>query len=308
MPALLVLLGGLALAASAGAATEDVAGAKDPQGIDRHTGAWIAFASPLGAIANHQVPVDRLARIEDFARGDVMRDVRGRSRSVTYAHPRGVSARAVYAHLRASLPEDVWFECAGRDCGESTYFAHDVFDVADLYGRNAQQFYVAVPRTTSEGRQILMLYVSERGTREVFAHVEEILLAEGVEAPGPARGPSAVASMLQASLTRSGVARVPGDPFAADGSIAAASGPLLDGIAEALRGQPPGRRLWLVVHMAAKPGAMKAAVDASLTRAETLRARLLERVPNATLSAFGAGGLAPAVLGDAPLRVEIVRD
>lgn len=297
------------LAASQLRAEQDAPGAADPPGVARYPGAWIAFGKPLGAPRDVRVPVDRIARSEDLGRPDTLRSVRGRVRSVTWAQPRGVSAKAVFEHLRGQLPDLAWFECAGLQCGASTYWAYSVFDVADLYGRNGDQYYAAVPRTTPDGPEVVLLYVVRRGTGEVFAHFEEVLLSTSVAAAAPAADPQRLARTLDAELRERGAARVPGQPFTADGSIAPGAAPLMSALATLVRDQPPGRRLWIVVHMAGSvAGSVEASLGASQARAEALRAALEEAVPGARLGARGVGALVPSVLGEAKIRVELVRD
>jgi hypothetical protein len=206
-----------------------------------------------------------------------------------------VDAGEVFRHLRGQLPDDAWFQCAGRGCGASTYWAHDVFGIADLYGRDSSQHYVAVPRNTEEGPAVVMLYVSERGTREVFAHIREILLVGG-EA-GQSRG-----TALSAGLQAVGVARLPKHPFDADGELAPDSGPTLKAMEQALAALPANEEVWIVVHMAGDPQTM---IEASTARARRLRDAL--EAPDIRLRAFGAGPLAPSILEDADVRVEMVR-
>lgn len=266
-----------------------------PEGIRPYADARVAQSSAPGPVETHRVPVDRIAHAGDATRSGPNRTVEGRSRSLTWAHPRGVDAGAVFRHLRGQLPEEAWFQCEGRGCGASTYWAHDVFGIADLYGRDANQHYVAVPRSTSEGPAVVMLYVSERGTREVFAHIREILLADG----GAGQRPG---SALATGLRELGVARLPVHPFDPEGGLAPDAGSTLESIEQALAVLPANDEVWIVVHMAGPPGDM---IEASSVRARRLRDAL--DVPDLRLRAFGVGPLAPSVLGDAQLRVELVR-
>lgn len=267
--------------------------APGPDGIQPYANARVTERSGAGSVDTHLVPVDRITRPGDAARPGPNRSVEGSRRSVTWSHPRGVSAEDVFRHLREQLPENAWFECDGRGCGASTYWAHDVFGIADLYGRDATQHYVAVPRNTAEGPALVMLYVSERGTREVFAHLREILLADAGQG---------AASALATGLREIGVARLPEHPFDSEGGLAAEAGPILDAMEQALAALPANEEVWVVVHMAGDPGDM---IEASVVRARRLRDAL--EAPDVRLRAFGVGPLAPSVLGDAELRVELVR-
>lgn len=294
----LVLLALIFTPDPAAATQEDIPGASDPAGIERYRGAWISKQSELGAVDDHRVPIDRLSRPDLFSLPTVMRNVRGRSRSVTYSHPRGVDSRSVFERMRSGLDGETLFTCSSRGCGASTYFANRVFGVAELYGRDGEQHYLVVERVTAEGPSLLMLYVSQRGTREVFAHVEEILLERSASDP-------ALAQTLADALTGFGVARLPDHPFADDGSLASDAGPLLDAVARALSEVSGNGTVWIVVHM---HGPIEAGLEGSLRRAQRLRDHLADAADVPTLRAFGLGALAPAVLGDAALRVELVSE
>lgn len=297
-PILLMLLALITISGATARAQQDVPGATDPAGIERFTGAWIAKRRALGPVDDHRIPIDRLSRPDLFSLPTVMRNVRGRSRSVTYAHPRGVDSRAVFDRMRSGLPGERLFTCSSRGCGASTYFANRVFGIAELYGRDAEQHYLVLERVTADGPSLLMLYVSQRGTREVFAHVEEILLETSASDP-------ALARTLADALVGPGVARLPTHPFADDGSLAGDAEPLLAAMSQALAGLSGTGTVWVVVHM---QGPIEAALEGSLRRAERLRDHLADGADMPTLRAFGVGGLAPAVLGEARVRVELVAE
>jgi hypothetical protein len=143
-----------------------------------------------------------------------------------------------------------------------------------------------------------MLYVSQRGTREVFAHVEEILLEISA-------ADASLAQTLVDALRGPGVARLPTHPFAADGSLASDAEPLLAAVTQALAELPVDSTVWVVVHM---QGPIETGLDASLRRAERLRDQLADAPDMPILRAFGVGALAPLVLGEAALRVELVAE
>lgn len=142
------------------------------------TGAEVVYQQSLGALRQHEIPVARARRSGGFLQPREVEIVKGQRRSLTWNHPRGVTPDEVYAHLRAQMPETAWYECESRACGPSSFWAHRQFEIADLYGRDGDQFYAAVPETDSNGSRVNMLYVIQRGTREVLAHWE-VILVEG---------------------------------------------------------------------------------------------------------------------------------
>jgi hypothetical protein len=271
-----------------------------PSGIELDPRATVVEHSEEDLARLHDVPVGRLARAEDVTQGRSTRTVRGTLEGWTWAYPRGVDPADVFARLRRQLPDEAWFECQGMDCGISAIWAHDVFAVADLYGRDRRQQYAAVPRATSGGPTVVLLYVSERGTREVFAHLEEIRLATDAE-PG---GDADLETALRRALEATGVARLPRLPLEPDGDPAGAAGPILEALALAVAALPPARELWIVVHgRAAEPAD---SLEVTRRQAEGIVEALGARLPERRLRPVGVGMAVPAVLEDAERVVEIV--
>jgi hypothetical protein len=67
------------------------------------------------------------------------------------------------------------FECSGRRCGSSNYWANTVFSAAILYGPEQYQHYLV---TRLENGNYLAVYVAMRGTRKVYVHIETTTLPE----------------------------------------------------------------------------------------------------------------------------------
>ncbi|TVS08623.1 MAG: DUF4892 domain-containing protein [Gammaproteobacteria bacterium] len=268
------------------------------EGIEAFPGAQVAYESVSESSRGHSIPVDRIARVDGFMQPRTSREVQGKRRSITWRHARGVTSEAVYEHLRAQLPADVWYECQSRDCGPSTYWAHRHFEVADLYGADGSQFYVAVPRATPEGPVLTMLYVVQRGTREIMAHLEDILLDPGeVTETDP--------QMLTEALLGTGVARLSVD-FTADGEPGPEFSALLDALVEASERLPARSEWWFVVHLRDAGSGSASTLDASERRAQQLAAALAERLPDRTVSGLGVGALIPGVLRDEGVLVQLV--
>lgn len=267
-------------------------------GIEPFSGAEVAYATSEESVRIHAVPVDRITRVDGFMQPRTSRDVEGRLRTVTWNHPRGVTPDAVFAHLRAQLRGEPWYSCRSRDCGPSTYWAHRQFDVSDLYGGDGTQFYVAVPRATAAGPVLTMLYVVQRGTREVFAHVAEIVMEQPESA-------SADPNRLARTLQDTGVVRLP-LVFTAEGEADGDIEPLLRSVAQAAEGLSPASELWLLVHLRNGGRGSEATLAASRDRAERLAARLAEAAPRRRVAAYGVGALIPSVLGDDDAVVQIV--
>ena len=169
------LLGGVLLCSLCCLPADAREGVFEPDWLRPSPDAWVV-RSTVDADVRFEVPVGRIARSGGLVRPRSVRRLEGRLASITWAWPRGSTSRAVHAALREQLPGTPWFECAGRACGSASYWAHRVFGVPDLYGRDELQYYLALPGR--DGSAVL-LYVAERGTREVFAHLVELTPAQG---------------------------------------------------------------------------------------------------------------------------------
>ncbi len=76
-----------------------------------------------------------------------------------------------YRELLSSVGQTI-YECKGRDCGSSSYWANRVFDRAILYGPEQYQQYFAIKLTDQTG--YLVIYIGERATRKIYLYVEHI--------------------------------------------------------------------------------------------------------------------------------------
>lgn len=268
------------------------------EGITPFPEAQVAYRDSEAESRSHAIPVDRIARVDGFMQPRTIRQVEGRLRSITWRHPRGVTSEAVYNHLRQQLRGEPWYECQSRDCGPSTHWAHRQFEVADLYGADGSQFYVAVPRATPSGPVLSMLYVVQRGTREVLAHLVDILLEQTDSA---AADPQSMAR----ALLDTGVLRMP-MVFTAEGEADGDMQPLFDSLATAAEQLPAAAELWVVVHLRDPGRGSQATLDAASLRARALAERLAEAMPERSVAGHGVGALIPGVLGEDDTVVQIV--
>jgi len=66
------------------------------------------------------------------------------------------------------------FECKGRECGSSSYWANKIFKSAMLYGPEQFQSY-AVFRTSAGWWTV---YIGQRATRKIYARLDHYSLGE----------------------------------------------------------------------------------------------------------------------------------
>ena len=145
-----------------------------------------------GSAQAWRLPQARVTQEEALLDGQAALTVTGPWQGMRWAFPRGTEPGRAFEDLRAQHPGTARFICAGRDCGSSALYAHEVFGVADLYGRDGEQHYALFE--ASDG--VRALYVSQRGTREVFAQLIE------VQGAGPALPTAAAARKALAATGR----------------------------------------------------------------------------------------------------------
>ncbi len=207
---------------------------------------------------------------------------------ITYRIPEGHRSQDVFDSFKQQLAvkEASWlFECKGRQCGSSSQWAYQQFDVSRLYGVDREQAYLAA----QVGDSYIALYTTQRGNRQVFAHVDIL---------EPSAQASRVADM-SVLLKRQQPLVIPADELQA-GSAA------VKDLARALTARQPGET-WLVGHWDASLPTQQL-LDDSLNLAEQLKSYLIEEgVPADTLFTLGVGPLAPgAEPAQASRRVVVI--
>ncbi len=169
-------------AAASTLAAQDIPGARDPDGIDRFPRSWIVEYEETAESLPYlfiTAPVDKIRqdlRIEGVR-------VAGPAQRVTYRIPDGERLDAIAAHYRDILAaggSGLVFSCEGPDCGRSTIWAHDVFDVPILVAPNRSQQFLAGPMTIDGAEKLVAVYAVQRGNRRLYAHVEVVVPDEEV--------------------------------------------------------------------------------------------------------------------------------
>lgn len=153
-------------------AETDVAGSRDPQQLPRFPLSWIASYS------EHKIPEYELAtgpmrKIEEVTAPEQSKGVKGDLTRITYRVPSTHTPEQVfnyYLGLLKSLQADVLFQCSSRQCGSSSQWANNYFDVAELYGLDRTQFFLSA----IAGNLKLALYTVQRGNRRVYVHIDLI--------------------------------------------------------------------------------------------------------------------------------------
>lgn len=233
-------------------------------------------AQQAGAARTWRFPRERLTREEALLSRESAEVVRGVWDSALWAYPRGTDPARAFEDLLSQWNGTSRFRCSGRGCGESAIFAHEVFGVADLYGRDGEQHYVLL---TAEGG-VGALYVSQRGTREVFAQLLWVTASEALPASLPSPLESAAALGPEGRLRLVGEAEVLQEWMMAFGEARGAS----------------DAGLVLLVH---RQGGAEA-----LSLTEALAQRLEAALAPEVVRAYGVGGAIPG-RGSEAFEVEL---
>ncbi|MBF8794885.1 DUF4892 domain-containing protein [Pseudomonas monteilii] len=161
--------------------------------------ACLGLASPLSWAGSLPVPVDAkvvdqrpaveqervypmgpLRKISGRLRVEEKVESRGQVSSVTYELPAERTAREAFTSAREALQRDggyPLFWCQGRDCGEASLWANEVFANARLNGGDEQQAFILLRRSADEADTLVSLYSVTRGNRRAYLHVEEFVSA-----------------------------------------------------------------------------------------------------------------------------------
>jgi hypothetical protein len=290
MPAVQLAFAALLLAAStlAAGATPDLPGSRDPFGVDRVPRSWVVEYRrddehrPRDLVLGKVDSIRRDLRIEDQL------TLAASLESVTYQMPDGTPVDAVLDHYLRELGSDVLYQCAGRACGRSNDWANQVFGQAVLYGPDRNQRYVA---REWQGR-LVSLYVIERGSQRVYAHLRFIEPAGEL-----AIQPNA---LLARRLRERGWAAVEAVLPDADGGFSEADGAVLGSLVGELA-DFAGQELYLVCHLYGDDS-VEALLAASRRCAETGIGLIVAgtdaggEIEAPSLVPFGAGPLLPRVV------------
>ena len=161
----------------------------------------------------HLVVLGALEKVNHELQPEKFILVPGRKEASTWYLPEARRTKQVAEHFKSQLvgSANILFECQGRSCGSSSYWANKHFERAILYGPEQYQHYLIAQRSTSkapvpntsvsetstaepsasellvskkarpqqiEAGDYLVIYIGERATRKIYAHIETISLVK----------------------------------------------------------------------------------------------------------------------------------
>ena len=100
--------------------------------------------SEQGSQQSHPIIVNRMKKVNGAVISDDARWLNGELSRTLYQLPQGQSSESGYDFFIdkfAGLGVKELFSCRSFSCGESNFWANDIFNIALLYGQNRQQLY-----------------------------------------------------------------------------------------------------------------------------------------------------------------------
>ncbi len=252
---------------------------------------------------NYRIVLGGLQRTRGQVVADDSKRLRGDVTRITYEVSQQFTGEDVVQFFREQFQETeltTLFDCSGRACGSSNYWANDIFRNRILYGPERNQYYMAARTNTgAEVESYIALYIITRGNRKIYAYLEFF----EIEGSPPVIETVGTADLLQ-TLRNSGSTVLPGISFTASDQLQ--EGVDMSQLVELLQDDPT-INVYLVSHLQDSQ-TIETLMRRSLSRAQLLRQRLIDLGVDASrISAQGVGPLSPSCEGAACAnRVEFV--
>lgn len=268
---------------------------------------------------NHRIVLGSLQRTRGVVIPENSERLRGDVSNIVYEVSQEFTGEDVYQYYREQMEARNYvelFNCSGRACGSSNFWANDIFSNRILYGPERNQYYMAMRTNTGLGEEsYISVYIITRGNRRIYASLEfiepggtqepmpefipEPLIETAIEIAGPAQ-----TSDLLSLLREKRSVILPTLDFESDTQLSDAAD--LSSTVELLN-RDASIRVYLVAHLqGAQP--LEALLRRSATRAATVRERLIGLgVDGERIIAQGVGPLAPVCETDnCAERIELV--
>ncbi len=139
--------------------------------LEDYPGLEVVDSQRDDTLASRLVILGSLKKINNLLEPERVEYASGARKSMTAFIPnerRTETVKEFYRNQLLSLGE-ILFECSGRTCGSSNYWANTVFGASILYGPEQFQHY-AIARLRNG--DYLAIYVAMRGTRKLYVHIE----------------------------------------------------------------------------------------------------------------------------------------
>lgn len=271
LPALFVLVAITAQAQS------DRRGSADHPAVERFPLSYIVDYRQR-EVPEYRLILGGLEKVDGVIRPEHEQRIKGDMTRITYRMPTGHSSTEPFRFMRDQLLKkgaQVMFECQGRDCGSSNYWANSIFRISRLYGVDQTQHYLAARL----GQDYFVLYTVIRGNKRVYAHLEVLSSEQGD---------------LTQTLEAQGYARLE------------AGGELPATLFEYLESNPEVK-IW-VVGLDRSVEGFEAALEKSEQQADVVAQMMRQQVDASRVRVYGLGPLAPLMIGEGEAGVYLIRE
>ncbi len=261
-------------------AEPDATGSSDYALLKRFPLSWIE-SYQTRPTPEYLLMLSELKKANNIVVADKRKSLQGELKRITYRIPDSHLPSDAFEHFRKQVAElggELLFQCSGRDCGSSHYWANDFFGIAQLYGLDRSQYYLAARL----GTDYLALYTVQRGNRRVYLQLDVVSTQGG--------------SDLVQQINVAGFATLVLDQRDPQ--------EVTDELVQLLAEFEPLESFWLVVHLRGTD------VGSALAQSQSLAQQLEAGVRSAgfeQVQAFGVGPLVPSVLAGHEQAVVIVR-
>lgn len=263
------------------AVTDGAVAAGADQEIPPYPGAERVSELQDNALESRRLILGALEKVNNVMEPERVDYVRGTHHAATWHLPGETRTQRVVDYYRPRLAAigDILFECSGRSCGSSNYWANSVFGNSVLYGPEERQHYMLA--RLHGGGGYVSIYVAMRGTREIYVHSVSIGLP-GASATMPVESPGRFVFVAEQS---SGIVKA----------------------VAAMMQEDPDIEILLTVHQPLGKGqTVDSAIKASTALGdELLRALVDSGIPPDQVTVRGLGPLAPDSKYS-PRRIEIL--
>jgi outer membrane protein OmpA-like peptidoglycan-associated protein len=277
-------------------ASSDIPGSSDSALLKRFPQSHIIAFEQSSEVVPYNLILGSLKKINQVLSPKKSRRLSGRLTRITYRVPGSIRTREVSEHFKTQITQsgEILFTCEARECGSSNYWANTVFQKANLYGPEENQ-YLLVGQFMQDNQQYLVtVYTIQRGNKRVYTHLEVIEADLTVD-----MDPASVFDILQSD----GVLHLDNVKFDADNKLI--DDPKVIGNLITLLNINSSVNVYVVGHVTGQ-GNLDSARGKSRQRAEQVVTKLVQGgIAADRLSAQGVGPLAP-VKGASGDRIDLV--
>jgi hypothetical protein len=133
---------------------------------------------------NYRLVLSELKRSQATTSGELELRVKGDLIRRVWTLPEHIPLAEVTRFYSDQLTSaEVLYACDGLDCGSSHFWANEIFSNSRLVGRDQQQIYRVFKQKDKTGMtRVFVLYVVQRGTRQVMVNLDELSTRDAVTA------------------------------------------------------------------------------------------------------------------------------